>query len=223
LAYALGEESFIDLNGNGIYDPGTADTFTDMPEPFLDANENGVRDTNEEFIDTNADGLYSPGDGIFNGILRNPSIIGPTTIHVRSPLPGSPGSLTIVLSGSDAYITINNGNPITLDLCTNGVKFNNVPTPVDIRVTDLHGNAMPYGTTISFSSTHGTVNSIPASYTVLNTNGIPPSYPVTMVSDATQGAAPALTCSNPKTIGDLTVTVTTPKGNITYRSIQVND
>jgi hypothetical protein len=215
LAYALGEESFIDLNGNGIYDPGTAETFTDYPEPFLDANENGVKDADEDFVDTNADGSYSLGDGIFNGILRDSSITGPTTIHVR-------GSLTIVLSGSYADITINNGNPITLDLCANGVKFNNIATTVDIRVTDLHGYAMPRGTTISFSSTHGTINSIPASYTVLNTNGIPQSYPVKMVSDATQDST-TLICSNPKTIGDLTVTVTTPKGNITYGSIQVND
>jgi len=225
LAYALGEESFTDLNGNGIYDPAS-ETFTDMPEPFLDANENGVKDTNEDFIDTNANGSYSfinadgsySGDGIFNGILRDPLKTDPndpTTIHVR-------GSLTIVLSGSDAYITINNGNSITLDHCTDLVKFNNVPTPVDIRVTDLHGNAMPYGTTISFSSTHGTVNSIPASYTVLNTNGIPPSYPVTMVSDATQDPT-TLRCSNPKTIGDLTVTVTTPKGTATYASVLVTD
>jgi len=215
LAYALGEESFADLNANGIYDPGTAETFTDMPEPFLDANENGVKDADEDFVDTNADGSYSLGDGIFNGILRDSSITGPTTIHVR-------GSLTIVLSGSYADITINNRNPITLDLCANGVKFNNIATTVDIRVTDLHGYAMPRGTTISFSSTHGTINSIPASYTVLNTNGIPPSYPVKMVSDATQDST-SLICSNPKTIGDLTVTVTTPKGNITYGSIQVTD
>lgn len=41
LAYALGEESFDDTNGNGEYDFG--ETFRDLPEPFLDKNEDGVR------------------------------------------------------------------------------------------------------------------------------------------------------------------------------------
>jgi hypothetical protein len=215
LAYALGEESFTDLNANGIYDPG--ESFTDFPEPFLDANENGVKDADEDFIDTNANGLYSPGDGIFNGILRASSITGPTTIHVR-------GSLTIVLSGSAAFITVNNGNAINLDHCTDGVAFNNTPVAFNISVVDVNGNVMPAGTTISFTSTNGTIISIPPSFTVLNTSTVvPPTYTVRMVSDATQGAAPALTCSNSKTSGDFNVTVTTPKGTATYQSVSVND
>ena len=224
LAYALGEESFTDLNANGIYDPGTTETFTDMPEPFLDANENDVKDADEDFIDTNADGLYSPGDGIFNGILRASSITGRTTIHVsNSPLAGRP-AFTIVLSGSNANITINNGNSITLDHCTDGVAFNNTPVAFNISVVDVNGNVMPAGTTISVSSTNGTIISIPTSYTVPNTSTkIPPTYTVRMVSDATQGAAPALTCSNSKRSGDFNVTVTTPKGTSTYQSVGVND
>jgi hypothetical protein len=44
-----------------------------------------------------------------------------------------------------------------------------------------------------------------------------------MESDATQGAAPTYTCSNTKRSGYLTVTVTTPKGNITSYMFPVND
>jgi hypothetical protein len=40
LAYAIGEETFIDANGNGQYDAGEA--FSDMPEAFIDHNEDGV-------------------------------------------------------------------------------------------------------------------------------------------------------------------------------------
>ena len=214
LAYALGEESFTDLNANGIYDPG--EPWTDMPEPWLDCDENGVWEPGEDFIDTNGDGLYSPGDGIYNGILRNPSIIGPTTIHDR-------GSLTIVLSGTNASITINNGNQINLAHCTNGVSFNNTSTSFNLTVIDLHGNVMPAGTTISFSSSNGTIISIPTSYTVPNTSTMtPPTYTVRMISDATQDPN-SLICSNSKTWGDFAVTVTTPKGTSTYQSVQVND
>lgn len=40
LAYAIGEESFVDANGNGQYDEG--EEFVDMPEAYIDHNEDGV-------------------------------------------------------------------------------------------------------------------------------------------------------------------------------------
>ena len=40
LAYAVGEKSFVDSNGNNIYDPG--ETFYDLGDLFIDANENGT-------------------------------------------------------------------------------------------------------------------------------------------------------------------------------------
>ncbi len=43
LAYALGEKSFVDANGNNIWDPG--ETFYDLGDPFLDSNENGRWDS----------------------------------------------------------------------------------------------------------------------------------------------------------------------------------
>ena len=44
LAYALGEESFVDSNGNNMWDPG--ETFYDLGDLFLDSNENGTWDSN---------------------------------------------------------------------------------------------------------------------------------------------------------------------------------
>ena len=40
LAYTLGEESFVDVNGNDEYDFG--ESFEDLSEAFLDKNEDGV-------------------------------------------------------------------------------------------------------------------------------------------------------------------------------------
>ena len=216
LAYALGEESFIDLNANGIYDPGTAETFADMPEPFLDANENGVKDATEDFIDTNNDGSYSPADGIFNGILRASSITGPTTIHVR-------GSHSLILSGSQAFITLSIGNTINLTpYCTDGTPFSSASAAFIMTIADVNGNAMPSGTTVVLSATNGRILSS-TSFTIRNNCGTNPTYFVMMESDATQGAAPTYTCSNTKRSGYLTVTVTTPKGNITSYMFPVND
>jgi hypothetical protein len=49
VAYALGEESFIDLNGNNVYDAG--EPFQDLGNIFKDRNFDGVYDpTTDEFV-----------------------------------------------------------------------------------------------------------------------------------------------------------------------------
>ena len=223
LAYALGEESFVDLNGNGIYDTTIPDTFTDMWEPFLDANEDGLKGASEEFVDTNADGLYNK-DGVFNGILRDAAITGSTTIHVRN-------SVTVVLSGSAADITLRNilGNPIVtaaLSTCVNTVPFVNTPVELKINIVDVNGNVMPAGTKIEFSASNGTIINKPVSWTMpstsAKTNGTF-TYTVIMESDATQLTVAPFTCTNAKKDGRLIVQVTTPKGLLTAQSFSVTD
>lgn len=44
MAYALGEESFVDLNGNNSYDLSESEPFQDLGSVFLDRNYNGSRD-----------------------------------------------------------------------------------------------------------------------------------------------------------------------------------
>lgn len=59
LATTIGEEAFIDINGNGIRDPG--EPFTDIAEPFIDVNGNGRFDPDvagETFIDVNNNGVW---------------------------------------------------------------------------------------------------------------------------------------------------------------------
>ena len=214
LAYALGEESFIDTNSNGVFNTG--ETWTDIPEPFLDANENGTWSTGETFIDTNANGSYSSGDGVFNGVLRDASITGPAQIHMRN-------STRIILSGRNAVIS---APAVNLAHCTDGVAFTNTPVTVDVSVTDVNGNIMPQGTTISFAASNGTITG-PASFTVVNaapSSGVPIIYRTTMISDATQGAGPGYTCTNASTNGFLKVTVmSSPSGVTTNGDISVTD
>ncbi len=139
LAFAVGEESFTDLDADGLADhtPLTLATdemidannaSTDMAEAFVDYNENGIRDAIgagpalEPFIDFNSNGTFDPADGKYNGVLCNetapapgPSFSGTCaaskSIHVRRNFP-------IVFSGSDAVIrffdsTKNPINPAT--------------------------------------------------------------------------------------------------------------
>ena len=93
LVTSIGEESFVDENGNGLYDEG--EPFENLPEAFVDHNEDGqftpVKGGNcalptteercvaggaeETFEDFNQDGEYSDnvdpntGEGLYNGSL----------------------------------------------------------------------------------------------------------------------------------------------------------
>ncbi|MBT3092554.1 MAG: hypothetical protein JAZ02_08790 [Candidatus Thiodiazotropha endolucinida] len=71
LASMLGEESFIDANGNGVLDSGDT-AFSTIPEAFRDDNEDRVRNASlEEFVDFNTNGIYddATSDPNYNGAL----------------------------------------------------------------------------------------------------------------------------------------------------------
>jgi hypothetical protein len=61
ISIATGEEGFVDLNGNGVYDPG--EPYIDMGEPYIDANDNGTWDPGEFFVDLNSNGTYDGPNG----------------------------------------------------------------------------------------------------------------------------------------------------------------
>jgi hypothetical protein len=220
LAYAVGEESFNDVNGNGVADLVPNEMIdingnsTDMSEAFRDDNENGVHDANETFIDFNGNGLYDGPDGKYNGVLcdnvdpppvgSSPGTCSPTkSIDVR-------GSLVIVFSGSTAVISPVPAGVINLHGC--------LPmggqTRVDLRIVDEVGNPMPVGTTIAVTTSDGTMTGI-STFTVANSNVTPAAgvanYFVTIKDDSTLSGSPPA-CIDPTATGFLTVTVTTLGG-----------
>jgi hypothetical protein len=124
LATAVGEESYIDRNGNGVFDAGEYYSLYDLAEAFLDNNENGVFDGNvdcstgqnctptttnggelEEFLanfdDSNDDGVWNSADGIFNGLVcteeaEAAGACNRSLVHLRR-------NIEVVMSGSTAY------------------------------------------------------------------------------------------------------------------------
>lgn len=124
LATAVGEESYIDRNGNGVFDDGEFFNLYDLPEAFLDNNENGLFDGNvdcstgvnclptntdggelEEFLaqfdDSNDNGVWDDADGMFNGLTCTEEAeaagkCNRSLVHLRR-------NLEIVLSGSAGY------------------------------------------------------------------------------------------------------------------------
>lgn len=198
IATAVGEESFIDVNGNGYFDSGS-DTWTDLPEAWRDDNENGTRDgTSEIFYDFDNDGSYDAADGLFNGVLCNgASCATSTTLHIRK-------SLVLVMSGSGAYISINGGvSPVTI--------ANGATTSITVVFSDQHNQPMPVGTTVAVTCSIG---SIPtgSSATVQSTNyNGPLAHTFTWKGGAKVGGDS----------GACIVNITTPNGNLSTGSITV--
>jgi hypothetical protein len=255
LAYAIGEESFTDRNGNGWFDISLNELVdlngasTDLPEAWLDVNEKNNENAyaDEPFIDFNSNGSYTRGDGKFNGVSCDDVTPGRSSagscgasksIHVR-------GRAVVLFSGSAAQIS-SSAPTVDFATCSTGSTF----TPPAERtlvftVSDARGNVMPAGTTVAIATTNGIIRSLTTDFTVPNSiacvasfPGCPASAPkisttaadgvgsfaVTIASDATQsGTTAPFTCSNTASSGTLTVTVTTPSGQVTRQSIQVRD
>lgn len=246
LAYAIGEEGFTDLVANGMAD-GLSEMIdangnsTDMPEAFLDINEDDMLDpTKEAYTDFNGDGVYNTANGEYNGVLCDPDVAPGSTptacntqksIHVRSSIP-------IVFSSSFADIeildTLNNTlSTIALTPCAAGV---NASMSFKVRVLDVNSNAMPVGSTINFSADNGTILS-PSSYVVANTaacnttggaacpalaaNPSLGDYEVVMRSNA--AVLNGVCGSDITSVGELKVTVTTPLSNETTAFFTVTD
>lgn len=136
LAYAIGEEAFIDLNGNGVADVGE---FVDTTGAFRDDNGNGLHDTNETYIPFSNIGVFDEKDGKYNGILQGTSSIGaPKSKHIFMNSP-------ILMASSLAKVTNNCGNNIAVAIGGS--------TSCTITVSDKNNRSMPVGTTVSFSYT----------------------------------------------------------------------
>jgi hypothetical protein len=206
LAYAIGEEAFLDLNGNGVADAGE---FTDQGEAFRDDNEDGIYNPGTEtFIDFNFSPLpgyvavYNGPDGLYNGVLQGAAYTGaPKSLHVFS-------NTAIVMAGSFATIT-NSCGAAAISVALGG------NTNCQINIKDVNGNPMPSGSTVAFSYTPivAGITLTATNYTMGSGNGA--GGKTTTISLRDSGVAPV-------GVGTLNVKVTTPAGNITSANYSVN-
>jgi hypothetical protein len=246
LAYAVGEEGFTDLNGNGWFDLSPTNELidsnkqsTDIGEAFVDFNENGVRDATEPFIDFNNNGVFDGPDGKYSGVLCDETVAGRSpagscaaakTLHVR-------GSHTVVLSGSEPKAElevagINNPNPSLLKL-----TCGSAPVALKFHLEDARGNALPAGTLVEYTTTNGKFASttsfvIPNSLACRNpgTGNCPASAQELRNTFAgsfltsIQSDAELPKCENTNKFGTLTLKVTTPKNIVTlFSSLTIED
>lgn len=139
LAHVIGEDAFIDENGNSQYDVG--ESFTALPEPYLDANQNSAYDVGEFFLDKNQDGVW-------------------TDVAVGQSYRGASCSDAAVADGHCAEMAYLFAT-VPMIMSSAVVQFSPDPVPtvdvssgpqtVFIEMMDINGNAPAIETGVSFS------------------------------------------------------------------------
>ena len=177
---ALGEEFFVDANGNGLYDRG--ERFDNLPEAFSDYNEDGVytpsagpqcpapsstencraAGSEEEFRDLNGDGLYSrnidpnTGRGMYNGSLcprsGNGVFCSRDLVEVRD-------SIVLVLSSTVQELNVLAARRI--DRPSTATNTLQEGFTYDIHVADLYNNPPGEGTALIFTGVEDCVVAFP--------------------------------------------------------------
>jgi hypothetical protein len=209
LAYAVGEEGFLDSNGNGVADGSCAapipdgtglppmrqcGEFQDWSEAFLDQNWDGVRNSFETFIDFNSDGVFNGPDGKFNGALQGAASVGsPRSKHIFI-------NYYMVMSGSDAYFTFSGS--LSMGRSTSELRT--------VTIGDVNGNTMPSGTTVSFTGTNGLTVSPSVAFVVPQNIGPAYDFNIGLSNSATTAGG-----------GLINVVVTTPGGVQTLTTIPI--
>lgn len=224
LAYAVGEKSFVDANGNNSYDSG--ERFYDIGDIYIDSNESGTWNASEQYIS------YTSGS---NACRTRPSGTALPTSYDSSPSKQNTCTeawginyvrreAVMVLSGSYAGISLDS---FTMgDICSNTFTFmmfdeNNNPMPAGTTVTTAANN-------ISYTYTTGSDPTHLIGEAVLSVGGTPvvsTNYlGGTGVSLTVSGG---ITCTGADSIinypnGTVNLVITTPNGNITTIPITVN-
>ena len=205
LAFATGNETFIDSNTNGRYDLN--ESFSDLGEAFRDDNENNLYDFPEElFVDLtdksngNApNGSYElNGDGVYSGTLcylENSSICTREKITVRK-------SAIIAMSSWVGKFSL-----FTDQMCTvasNGFLAASSPT-LYVLAEDRNGNSLPNGTKL----------------TAENATGLTAKLDATIPNTSEPGCFPILLTGSSGSTGRFTVQSKTAKNEISTATYDI--
>lgn len=210
LATTVGEETFADANGNGVFDDG--EPFDNVAEAFLDKNFDGTYTTGtgstadeDILLDFDSNGAFTPANAFFEGVLCDESLnaqcnqANQESIHVRT-------SLELIMAGeglNDSSISFSTG---AINLVTAGGNAS-----LSVSIVDDSGHPPPAGTTYSFSTTQGEI-------VLGDTNATQESTTVQAPRVFNFSIKPGASAGS----GFFTVTGSTPSGNTFKASIPVN-
>jgi hypothetical protein len=223
MAVTRGEESFLDNNGNGIFDTGDTVLTDDLPEPFIDFRPlppgdaacsvpspsalcNGRFDTGtqfERFIDTNANAVWDGGP-------PPPGTLGQGTPGVWDNNIQVFGTIPVTFSGPLVTPTLAgcSSPPCTPFSIANGGSI-----AFTINVHDDLFNPIVGGSTITVTSSFGTVSG--GSITVPDGESFNQLIPGLTQFSFVLADADSTKIASPPDPATVVVTVTSPNGNAT--------
>ncbi|MEI8031165.1 MAG: hypothetical protein WCH35_15410 [Comamonadaceae bacterium] len=151
LAYVAGEEDFVDLNGNNVYDIG--EPFADLGRPYRDDNGQSASGANGVF---DAGEFQVPRDGSPACVAGQVScssdgVWGAADVRRQATVVFASGQADIV-STFQPKVEILPAN-------TGGTYPASMVTPaLDLTIGDMNGNSVPTGSTIAVSVTDNSLN-----------------------------------------------------------------
>jgi hypothetical protein len=223
MAYTRGEESFLDNNGNGIFDAGDSILTDDLPEPFIDFRPlppgdagcsvgapssfcNGRFNTGtafERFIDTNNNGVWDSGPPPNGTLGQGTHGVWDNNVFVFAtfPVTFSGPLVTPTLAGCSSPpcngFSIPNGGSITFT----------------INVHDDLLNPIVGGSTIAITSNTGAISG--GAITVPDGESFNQLIPGLTQFKFVLADADATTITSPAAPATVVVTVTSPNGTAT--------
>jgi hypothetical protein len=198
VATAIGEESFLDQDGDFVYDAGEA--FGDLEERFRDDNENQSFDIGVDgfFMDFNLSGTHDAADGGFNGLLCSSGCSADPTLGISAE--------AILVMGTEELDMVPSADPLV-------IAPGDTET-ITIAVRDLNGNFPAAETVIEATETTNGSLVGKKTWTVPDSCGHAPGpYYATFDIEADDESG----------TGTLFIEGTTPGGLVTVLRVQVID
>lgn len=184
-ATAIGEETFVDANGNGAFDNG--ENFADLGERYRDEDEDGIYDVGELIYDFNNNSTRDAADGVFNGVLCQDTS-GRCNANATTTGIGAQNLIIMSASTPDRLTPVPGTALADVSRAAGGRTYS-------FRFADLNDNPMPAGTTVSATvSGTGLQVAQPNSFTIPCTTE-PTTYSFTITATATSANAGILTLS----------------------------
>lgn len=235
LAYANGEESFDDTNGDNLYQ--TTETHRRLGDAYVDSNEDGSWASTEQYfpfagaIDNANTGANCPTNYIRYGTAKSKANTCNTTwgqAQVRR-------DQVIVLSGSavsniyalsrNSYIAAGERTVYVGDTF-GGATGASCSASFDIRISDLNNNVLPAGTAIEVDTNNvqylqaGTPDPVNVEVRIGNPKVLDTTIPGGTTHSVTLRGAKCISIPS----GSLTLKATTPTENfISYIPVKVNE
>ncbi|WP_111978302.1 beta strand repeat-containing protein [Algibacillus agarilyticus] len=205
------EPAYTDRNANGVFDgPG----FIDLPEAWLDANEDGIKNSNEEYNDFNADNTFNLPNGLFNGPQCTDNTICQAAPNNRIELRAS---TVLISSSSFALYTLTRTDTGEVLADQDGVYINTISLAAGqsasfrLNFTDTGQQILPAGTTLTFSSNVGEISN--TGRVIQNSSGAVDANLNWVGGNDTFVLTNNLTAEDTPSTGSLQINMTTPKGN----------